>query len=78
MKYRLALFALLGWAALALAEPTPGNPLFATTFNDLAGQPQALRVRRGVVHRAGIGDPCVFHAAASATRGFSSAPMPSI
>ena len=34
-------------AALALAEPAPGNPLFATTFNDLAGQPQALRQWQG-------------------------------
>jgi len=47
VKYRLALFALLGWAALALAEPAPHNPLFATTFNDLAGQPQALRQWQG-------------------------------
>ncbi len=47
MKYRLALLALCAWAGLALAEPAAGNPLFATTFADLAGQPQALRQWQG-------------------------------
>lgn len=47
MKYRFLALVLLAWAAFACAEPAPGNPLFATTFNDLAGQPQALRQWQG-------------------------------
>jgi len=47
VKYRFLALVLLAWAAFACAEPAPGNPLFATTFNDLAGQPQALRQWQG-------------------------------
>lgn len=47
MKYRFLALVLLAWAAFACAEPAPGNPLFATTFNDLAGHPQALRQWQG-------------------------------